>query len=315
MGIAEVIKNPGKTFSKTERERAMYKMLMGGVLLPRRVSRKSLARELPPVPKGLELPREEGFLTIGPEKVAQYPSVNLSVQKVLGRCRKLMESGHQSVEKSKSYLREVTSKQDLKKYPEFLELALHPEILAVATQYLGELPVLAGVKFLHSVPGETLQGSQLYHCDHDDVRQMKIFVHVSDVDEASGPLTIINANASQKLRKKLNYSYGGYDGHVDDDLIRAEAEKAGEKVLTGPPGTMTLIDTSQVFHFGSRVSTKDRYVMSFQYVTLTSFIYHPLMQLLPFKMVSGHYRTYPYGDLASGALSPVQRAVLTGRTG
>ena len=69
---------------------------------------------------------------------------------------------------------------------------------------------------------------------------------------------------------------------------------------TGPAGTVVFIDTSRVLHFGSRVATRDRYVVMVQYLALTNFMYNPFYS----------FKAWPYAHLARPGMSAAQRAVL-----
>ncbi len=68
---------------------------------------------------------------------------------------------------------------------------------------------------------------------------MKVWIRCSDVDEASGPLTVIDAASSHELVEPLGYDFG--EGHrVADQQIE---ELAGPAVtrLEGPAGTTHFV--------------------------------------------------------------------------
>ncbi|MBI4398812.1 MAG: hypothetical protein HY586_06775, partial [Candidatus Omnitrophica bacterium] len=116
--------------------------------------------------------------------------------------------------------------------------------------------------------------SQLYHCDHEDIRQLKLFIHISNVEESNGPLTVLNQEISELLRQKLRYRYYS---KIPDERIHPLIPAHTEQSITGASGTLAFLDTSQVFHYGSRVAKEDRYVVVIQYVTPTH------LSLNPFK--------------------------------
>ena len=66
----------------------------------------------------------------------------------------------------------------------------------------------------------------------------------------------------------------------------------------GPSGTIVFVDTSRLLHFGSRVSSRDRYVVMVQYLALTNFMHNPFYS----------FEAWPYAHLAQPHFTPAQRA-------
>jgi hypothetical protein len=155
-----------------------------------------------------------------------------------------------------------------------LRFALNDQLLASAAEYLGVVPMLAGIYALRSthVPGPPA-GSQLFHCDWEAVRQVKVFIHCSPVTEDNGPLTAISATASQRLKRALRYRYGGTGFRVPDERVRPVVADEEIETFAGPTGAVTLIDTSSCFHYGSRITegSGPRLVVQFQYMTPAAF--------------------------------------------
>jgi len=169
---------------------------------------------------------------------------------------------------------------------------------------------LGSVKLLSSVPDyETASGSQLYHCDHDDTRQVKLFLHVSDVDRESGPLHLIPAELSSEIKGHLNYRYGGNQGHVSDKEIFGEIAKDREVAILGKRGTFSLVDTSRCFHFGSRDMKKQRLVFYVQYLSPSNFLHNPFGNYMP-KYFAKKLPRSLYADILLDDLNDVQKAVL-----
>jgi hypothetical protein len=142
--------------------------------------------------------------------------------------------------------------------------------------------------------------SQLYHCDADDRRQVKIFVMCTDVRSENGPLTVLDATRSRRVRRATRYHY---HSRLTDQQVEAIVGTAPPTEMVGPPGTMCLIDTSRCFHFGSRVTpgAAPRLVAMVQFL-------HPTAFVLP-----GDYRSGALlPRLALDGLSPLQRTVATG---
>ena len=153
-------------------------------------------------------------------------------------------------------------------------LALHPAVVATAATHLGMVPLLAGVTVLRSPYVAGLpSGSQLFHSDWEDVTQLKLFVHCSDVSSDNGPLTAVRATASARAKQGMHYCYGGSGFRRGDEEVLALVEPADVRAFEGPAGTAVFVDTSACLHFGSRLSAgaSDRLVVQLQFLRPSAF--------------------------------------------
>src|SRR5262249_19221151 len=133
-------------------------------------------------------------------------------------------------------------------------LALRPDLLEAVIGYMQTVPVLRSIQVFYSgVVDRKESGSQLYHCDADDVRQVKIFLLCSEVRRENGPLTILDALSSERVRRATGYIY---DDHLSDEQVDRTLGPHQPMELVGQPGTMCFIDTSRCFHYGSRVGAE-----------------------------------------------------------
>ncbi|MDB2576592.1 hypothetical protein N9Z54_05245 [Planctomycetota bacterium] len=149
--------------------------------------------------------------------------------------------------------------------PELVDAMVSDELLACASDYLGGVPLLRRVAVGHSPgheepQGTTWAGSQLFHFDGEDDRQIKVFVLLTDVeDERDGPLTFLPAAASRDAVKKLGGRpvgpVGSYmrAGPYSDEAVREVVNPADLVTMTGKRGRVLLLDTSTTLHQGSRV--------------------------------------------------------------
>lgn len=153
-------------------------------------------------------------------------------------------------------------------------LALNPAVVATAAAHLGMVPLLAGVTVLRSpyVAGPP-SGSQLFHSDWEDVSQLKLFVHCSDVSSRNGPLTALRAPASARAKQAMRYRYGGSGFRRGDDEVLALVDSDEIRAFEGPAGTAVFVDTSACLHYGSRLSAgaPDRLVVQLQFLRPTAF--------------------------------------------
>ncbi|MAZ79979.1 MAG: hypothetical protein CMD72_04460 [Gammaproteobacteria bacterium] len=177
--------------------------------------------------------------------------------------------------KSKDHLYTgVLSNYKINEDSPIIKFALQKELINPIINYFGFVPVLSYVGVWFS-PGinTSHSSSQLFHCDQADVRQLKVFVYCSNVTEHDGPVNLIEANKSKKLRYKLNYNYSDEGQCLPDVVIKEHVSESEWIPQIGPEGTVTLSDTSRCFHFGSRLSEKsnERLLMAFQFLSPCAF--------------------------------------------
>lgn len=155
-----------------------------------------------------------------------------------------------------------------------LRFALSDDVLAPAARYLGMVPILAMITILESSPtsDSVRAGSQLFHCDWEDRRQVKVFVHCSDIAPENGPLSALSADASARVKQAVGYHYGGAHFRLTDDEVLPRAHEDAT-AFVGPANSVTFIDTSSCLHFGSRMQpgAADRRVVQFQFLTPSAF--------------------------------------------
>jgi hypothetical protein len=154
-----------------------------------------------------------------------------------------------------------------------LDFVTLPVLLQAAARYLGEVPILSYVSLFFTPPGtaQLMIGSQGWHRDNEQMRQMKIFLLAHKVDSASGPSKLLPKPYSS------DSFYRNYPGYFTDDQLREFGLPEKEIVeFTGDAGSVLLIDTSALFHCGSRTLAQPRLQMIAAY--------HPLMSNLPYKV-------------------------------
>jgi hypothetical protein len=201
----------------------------------------------------------------------------------------------------KRFLQNVLDSSSLTLDSAILRFALRGDVLSSVSRYLGVVPLLTTISVFHS---DTVAGaptsSQLYHCDGDDVTQVKIFVYCTDVDVPSGPLTLLDAATTREVQRRTRY---WYRNRLTDEQVRAAVGTPHEHVILGQTGTTVFVDTSRCFHFGSRVAqgAPPRLAAMIQYQTPYSF-------MLP----AAAETAAPFRRLVDPSLSPLQRLVLGG---
>jgi hypothetical protein len=153
--------------------------------------------------------------------------------------------------------------------PPFFDLILSDNVLQVAADYLGEVPVLMGIK-LWCTPASTnldnLKGSQMFHRDGRKwlLRRAKFLINMDDVDEDCGPFTFLPADVSQRVSESIGSMKE--QGRVPDDLVYKVAKPSDNVSLVGPAGTAGVVDSSRCFHYGARVRRGERLMLQFHFL-------------------------------------------------
>lgn len=182
----------------------------------------------------------------------------------------------------------------------FVRLALRDDLVGAIARYQRLLPFVYAVDFWYSryAEGDPIQ-SQRWHRDWEDLRLVKLFVFGTDVDETSGPLTVLSARASRRATRALRYTT---NQRVRDEEMRRVVDDEEAVPLVGPAGTVALVDTARCFHFGSRVAagSPGRLMGIVGYVTPLGFA----------QAVSG--RSAPALAHLARATDPLERRLLLG---
>ena len=108
--------------------------------------------------------------------------------------------------------------------------------------------------------------------DGGDIRQLKLFLYLNDIDEGAGPLTIIPEKESRELVKKYDY----VKSKLPDVQVAACVPREKWIQLTGTKGTFVVCDTSSRGQFGGRARDGERLFLEFHYTTSAPFYYNKI---------------------------------------
>jgi hypothetical protein len=145
-----------------------------------------------------------------------------------------------------------------------IKVALQENILKIVGAYLEEAPFIDYVLVTRSEYSDSqYEKSQLWHQDKDDLKLLKLFVYLTDVNSPDdGPFTFFDKKTSQNVKNSF------FTRHLDDDEIKTNTKP--NQVLA-PKLTAFLVDTTQCYHMGSRVSKEHHRLMyTATYVTKPS---------------------------------------------
>ena len=254
----------------TAGHRSVYVGLRKVASLPTLLKRRHAARALPP--RAFTIPQKKGFLVLPPGRFPEVDEITATAHATVIAAG--MDAGMES--SNKAFFVSLLNQSELTLDSPFMRLALRPDIVSAVAAYLGVLPILEFVNVKRSDHvAQPLSKSQLLHCDSDEATQVKIFVLCTDVTTESGPLVILGADSSRRLRERLAYRHN--HRVTDEEAVAALGNLDDLHAITGPPGTICCVDTSRCFHYGSRVSapTGRRVVVLMQYITPWAFIMPP----------------------------------------
>jgi hypothetical protein len=266
--------------------------------LDRDAERLRLAQHFAALP-GPHIPRDDGYLVLPAGTFSDLvdPAVAAAngVIDDLGHTA-LVEHGGKSDFIARGFLPETAFAID----SPYFRLALDDRIVGPISAYLGVVPVLTEIDVWYSVHQPNApKRSQLWHMDSDDTTLIKLWVHLTEVDRRSGPLTAFSASDSAQLADAVAYNYG--DGYrVADDRVNDVLGPERQVVMTGARGTVDFIDTCRCFHFGSRVSEdgEPRRLLMVEYQTPYAFEF------------ANHRKEARYRMLAPAASTDLQRLLL-----
>lgn len=148
--------------------------------------------------------------------------------------------------------------------PEAMAMANDPTILALVSAYLGCRPTVENVLAWWSFSGRTAPyQEQYFHRDNNSVRFIKLFVYLTDVEDADGPHTFVRgSHRSGELLHPPGKRFS------DREVI---ALCGPERILrlTGARGTTFLEDTYGL-HKGELPRSGERLIFQVTYSTLAT---------------------------------------------
>ena len=209
------------------------------------------------------LDERTGYGRVTPELIPEIAAAVEFAQKVRDEKR-------EPAKKKRDYNPTILDAKHYEDAPALFDLALCDEVLQIATEYLGEIPILYNLKLWHTPPEPTemLKGSQLYHRDGRRwlLRRVKFLINMSDVDADCGPFTFLPADVSNRVSRALG-SMKNQD-HITDEIVYRHTNSSKAVAMTGPAGTGAAINSSRCFHYGARARTRDRLMLQFQFLRI-----------------------------------------------
>ncbi len=223
----------------------------------------------------------------------------LNEEKLIESCLKdsfHLFNNYQNSSGTKKYLRNILQDEHESQLKNYLNFFLNKKIINIVQGYLGTKPLLVELKLLHSPVlknNEAKEGSQLFHCDFDDDKIIKIFLNISHVNYNSGPLQTLNAEQSNKIRINENLNLGDHTNAIEKKIKPEDI-----KTFVGVPGDVLFIDTSSCFHRGSIDTKEDRLILYANFVSRSSYRFPPLFKNSKDKnIIINHSPLYEFSQL------------------
>lgn len=115
--------------------------------------------------------------------------------------------------------------------------------------------------------------AQKWHRDRDDLKVIKVFLYLCDIDSSNGATEYIpDSNRGKKLSNLAKFSYGNIDSrdvYPDQDLIDKKVLKDDIITLSGKAGTIFFVETTGL-HRGGFAMSGERIFGYWSFVTPAS---------------------------------------------
>ncbi len=185
-------------------------------------------------------------------------------KKIVKLCKKIFEEFKYSDQYKcgNDYIYNLLNRNVIKKNRYLIDFAMDDYFVKTATMYLGILPTIGSIKLWWTPKNKLSKGSQLFHIDQVDRKQLKLLVNIKETSSEHGPFTFIPKKYSQKF---IKFSCKPFKSKTDLELL----DKIEKKELlqhTGKAGSMIFVDSSNCYHFGGRTKKRDRLILMIQYL-------------------------------------------------
>ncbi len=174
---------------------------------------------------------------------------------------------------------------DLLSIKEVRKVVFNKEIINIAFQFFGHLPVVSNINLYWSFSDKPDQGPQMYHRDLDDYKVLNVFSNLTDTSANNGSYKYIAGSHNKELIKKnINYLDDNFflnstAGYGLDSLIKKNDLVKYEKEYFGERGNVMLAN-GYCLHKAVRPTTNDRLNL---WITFNSFLSCYEVRKIPFE--------------------------------
>jgi hypothetical protein len=235
---------------------------------PRHADARGIAREL--MKQGISVAPAAHFLSDEGSAALAAAAAEIIAQSRSDDVQAIVAGTRAASHGKKAFLVDLVRQGRMPPDSPLLKVALDVKLLEIVASYLGLWPCLHAVagwlNYSTDAPAET---SQLWHRDPEDLKLVKVFIYLEDVEEAQGPFTYIprtqpfGSRAPQALKCQAK--------RVDDERMGKFFRPERWQVCTGPAGTMIVADTVG-FHRGGKPVSGTRLLVTFTYTSAVPFV-------------------------------------------
>lgn len=205
----------------------------------------------------LFVPEDKGYCSIDRYEIEES-------KPAIEQAQELFETYRRDCDDPELGLQNIIDETQLSAQEDILRLALSDTVLAIAAEYLETVPKLATIHLWWTPVNDKKQGSQLFHLDSLDDRQIKFFFNVKDVTPESGPFACIPSDRTREITDRFNLSYLDAQ-EMTDEQVFSVCEEGEVITATGKTGAGFATDTSRCLHYGSRKAEADRVLLMIQF--------------------------------------------------
>jgi hypothetical protein len=151
----------------------------------------------------------------------------------------------------------------------FAALLLSDGVLGVVNSYLGLASRLKYLDIWHNFAvseSDPPVDSERWHRDNEDRNIVKLFLHLSDVDETAGPLTYLRGSQPGGPLGSLFPTVPPSGSYPPDGALAACVTPEATAACTGAAGTMVLFDACGL-HRGGRATGRPRTLLVATYAS------------------------------------------------
>ena len=149
--------------------------------------------------------------------------------------------------------------------PRILRWGLASQLLDIVEAYLGGPAAYDGALLYHSKADGREKGVRVWHRDREDHRMLKVVVYLNDVGDDGGPFQILDEQVQAKVDARISWRYAALNQAKLDRLAGKESSRDGIRNVTGPRGTVIIVDTARFHHRGKPPTRRERSALFYSY--------------------------------------------------
>ena len=218
--------------------------------------------------QGIVMAEAGRFLTEGGRAALAEASNGILATANSDRVRKIVAGSETNEDKKDFLINLVKYGNGVPPDEPLLKVALDQQLLEIVAAYLEMWPTLFSIAAWLNYPTDQPPAvSQLWHRDPEDLRLIKVFIYLSDVEEHSGPFSYLPATHSFGAAVEQARRCGN-SLRLSDAKVSKVFPPSTWKVCTGSAGSMILADTVG-YHRGGKPTSGVRILATFTYTSAT----------------------------------------------